>query len=451
MTEETATRLKVAVHIGLAMTMAYGLALSFDWSRPKWAAFTVAVIALPSVEQSLGKGRQRILGSILAATVALVLVALFSQERWFFILCMSLWLAFCTYMTGGARNSYFWLCAGFVASIIAMNAVPDPVHAFSLAVSRLLETGLGIASYTVVAAFMWPARREAASPEDAATTRFFFPDPERLEMALRVFILYWTGFLAVVYIPDFPGGLAFLTLFGALAMIKASTPQLPVSSLYRPVFTAILASALIYMLLMPRLEGFSQLGLLIFGYATAACYYFHAPRHALDRVFALVVFAALTGISNEQAYTFTAVASVTLQFLCILLLLVIADYLPVQTDPRHTVLRMLARFERSARALAGEQPAATPGWLQRWQAARDRHEVATLPGKIAPWLERVKPGLDEAALAELESLHTAMGEVRDALAQDAAPEQSSVPRSALENFAGTCAMMDFDAWREPRF
>ncbi|MHC4854754.1 MAG: FUSC family protein, partial [Planctomycetota bacterium] len=393
---------------------------------------------------------QRIFGSILAVTVALMLVALFSQDRWLFILCMSLWLAFCTYMTGGARNNYFWLCAGFIASIIAMNAVPDPDHAFSLATSRLLETGLGIASYSLVAALLWPARREEPAPAaDGVST--FFPDTERLEMALRVFILYWIAFLAVVYIPDFPRGLGFLTLFGALAMIKASTPQLPVTSLYRPVFTAILVSALLYMLLMPRLEGFSQLGLLIFVYATLACYVYHLPQHALDRIFALIIFGALAAISNDQAYTFTQVASVALQFLCILLLLVIADYLPVPTDARHTVLRMLARFQRSADALVGEQPAGSLDWLQRWRAARDRYEMATLPDKISPWLERVKPTLDEAAAAELDSLHGAMVEVRDAF--DLASPQAERPATgaALQKFSSTCAMMGLAAWREPRF
>jgi hypothetical protein len=205
------------------------------------------------------------------------------------------------------------------------------------------------------------------------------------------------------------------------------------------------------MLLMPRLEGFSQLGLLIFVYATLACFVYHLPQHALDRIFALIIFGALAAISNDQAYTFTQVASVALQFLCILLLLVIADYLPVPTDARHTVLRMLARFQRSADALVGEQPAGSLDWLQRWRAARDRYEMATLPDKISPWLERVKPTLDEAAAAELDSLHGAMVEVRDAF--DLASPQAERPATgaALQKFSSTCAMMGLAAWREPRF
>jgi len=40
------TRAKEAIKTGLAMTIAYGIALSMDWEKPYWAGFAVAMISL---------------------------------------------------------------------------------------------------------------------------------------------------------------------------------------------------------------------------------------------------------------------------------------------------------------------------------------------------------------------------------------------------------------------
>ena len=53
------TRTKEAVKTGLAMAIAYGIALQMDWDRPYWAAFAVAFISLPTAGQSLHKGARR--------------------------------------------------------------------------------------------------------------------------------------------------------------------------------------------------------------------------------------------------------------------------------------------------------------------------------------------------------------------------------------------------------
>jgi anti-anti-sigma regulatory factor len=42
------TRTKEAIKTGLAMTIAYGIALQMDWDRPYWASFAVAFISLPT-------------------------------------------------------------------------------------------------------------------------------------------------------------------------------------------------------------------------------------------------------------------------------------------------------------------------------------------------------------------------------------------------------------------
>jgi uncharacterized membrane protein YccC len=39
------TRSKEAIKTALAMTIAYGIALSMDWDRPYWAGFAVAFVS----------------------------------------------------------------------------------------------------------------------------------------------------------------------------------------------------------------------------------------------------------------------------------------------------------------------------------------------------------------------------------------------------------------------
>ena len=83
------TRTKEAIKTGLAMTIAYGIALSMDWEKPYWAGFAVAFISLATTGQSLNKGALRMLGTLVTTVVALILIALFAQDRWLFMLFLS--------------------------------------------------------------------------------------------------------------------------------------------------------------------------------------------------------------------------------------------------------------------------------------------------------------------------------------------------------------------------
>lgn len=177
-------RAREAVKTALAMTLAYGIALTLDWEKPMWAAFAVAVTSLATVGQSLNKGVQRLLGTLLGAVVSLILLALFPQNRWEFMIVLAIFVGFCTYMMGGNRHSYFWNVGGFVTVIIAMGSIPTTDHAFQLAVVRTQETGLGILVYTLVTVLLWPVSSRAmlndATCQLAATGRQIYTDYYRL-------------------------------------------------------------------------------------------------------------------------------------------------------------------------------------------------------------------------------------------------------------------------------
>jgi hypothetical protein len=60
-------------------------------------------------------------------------------------------------MMGGTKNQYFWLVCGFVCVIICMDAGPNSINAFEIAMLRAQETGLGILVYSLVAILVWPS------------------------------------------------------------------------------------------------------------------------------------------------------------------------------------------------------------------------------------------------------------------------------------------------------
>ena len=150
-------RFKEAFKVALAMTIAYGIALSMDWEKPYWAGFAVAFVSLATIGQSLNKAAMRMLGTLLAVVVALTIIAIAPQSRWLFMVLLSLWVGLCTYLMGGTKRQYFWNVGGFVSVIVALDAGPDSANAFDIAILRAQETGLGILVYSLVAVLLWPS------------------------------------------------------------------------------------------------------------------------------------------------------------------------------------------------------------------------------------------------------------------------------------------------------
>jgi uncharacterized membrane protein YccC len=149
-------RAKEATKTGLAMAIAFGIALAMDWEKPYWAGFAIAMISLSTAGQSLNKGAMRMLGTLLAAAVALTLLALFPQDRWLLMMALSVYLAVCTYMLTGKTRQYFWFVSAFVCVIIIVTGGHSATDAFYAAVERAQETGMGILVYGLIAAFLWP-------------------------------------------------------------------------------------------------------------------------------------------------------------------------------------------------------------------------------------------------------------------------------------------------------
>src|SRR5215470_4577897 len=159
-------RVKAAVKTALAIVLAYGVALSMDWEHAYWAAFTVAFCSLSTVGESLNKGLLRLSGTFLGGVAAITLIALFPQDRWLFLIGMSIFSGFCTYMMFGTSRWYFWYVAGFSVPLLALAGGTNPLNDFQTVVVRGEETALGLVSYSLVWLLIWPTSTRQAF-EDA--------------------------------------------------------------------------------------------------------------------------------------------------------------------------------------------------------------------------------------------------------------------------------------------
>jgi uncharacterized membrane protein YccC len=137
-----------------------------DWDNAYWAGFSVAFCSLSTVGESLNKGLLRLSGTFLGGVVTLALISLFPQDRWLFLICMSIFTGLCTYMMFGTSRWYFWYVAGFSVPLLALASGSDPLNDFQTVIIRGEETALGIVSYSLVWLVIWPTSTSKAL-EDA--------------------------------------------------------------------------------------------------------------------------------------------------------------------------------------------------------------------------------------------------------------------------------------------
>ena len=132
-------RVKTAIKTALATVLAYGVALSMDWGHAYWAAFAVAFCTLSTAGESLNKGLLRLSGTLLGSLAAITLIALFAQDRWLFLIGMTIFTGFCTYMMPGNSRWYFWNVAGLSVPLIALAGGANPLNDFQTVITRSEE------------------------------------------------------------------------------------------------------------------------------------------------------------------------------------------------------------------------------------------------------------------------------------------------------------------------
>jgi len=161
-----------------AKTTASGLlallvAFAFNLDQPKWALLTVFIVAQPQSGLVLAKSFYRIIGTVLGAAGALVLIALFAQERVLFLGALALWIGLCTFASVQARNfaAYGFVLSGYTVAIVGIPGALDPGNAFFIAVARVTEVSLGIMTTAAISHLVLPVSLAASLRRAIATGR----------------------------------------------------------------------------------------------------------------------------------------------------------------------------------------------------------------------------------------------------------------------------------------
>jgi uncharacterized membrane protein YccC len=161
-----------------AKTTASGLislliAFTFNLDQPQWALLTVFIVSQPQSGLVLGKSFYRIIGTLVGAVVALLLVALFAQERVLFLGVLALWIGVCTFGSQYARNfaAYSFVLSGYTAAIVGIPAALEANNAFYTATARVTEICLGIIVAAAVNRIVLPSSLAATLWQSVAAGR----------------------------------------------------------------------------------------------------------------------------------------------------------------------------------------------------------------------------------------------------------------------------------------
>src|SRR6266568_9442232 len=134
------------------------VAFAFNLDQPKWALLTVFIVAQPQSGLVLAKSFYRIIGTVVGAAGALVLVSLFAQERVLFLGTLAIWIGLCTFASKQARSfaAYGFVLSGYTVAIVGISGTLDPGNAFFIAVARVTEISLGIMATAVISHLILP-------------------------------------------------------------------------------------------------------------------------------------------------------------------------------------------------------------------------------------------------------------------------------------------------------
>ena len=146
------------LRLWIAVCLALYIAFWLQLDSPSWAGTTAAIVCQPNLGSSLRKGWFRLVGTFAGGVAIIMLTACFPQDRTVFLISLALWGAVCAFASTLLQNyaAYAAALAGYTAVIIASDQLGATGglngEAFTLAISRVTEIGIGIVSAGIVLA-----------------------------------------------------------------------------------------------------------------------------------------------------------------------------------------------------------------------------------------------------------------------------------------------------------
>jgi uncharacterized membrane protein YccC len=142
----------------VAVLLALYLSFASDLERPYWSMFTVFVVAKPIAGAVRSKAVFRLIGTLIGASVSLLLIPPLVQAPVLLCLATSLWVGLCVYLGSLDRRprSYAFLLAGYTTTIVGLAVVNAPETIFDTSVSRVEEISLGLVCAAVAHSVIFP-------------------------------------------------------------------------------------------------------------------------------------------------------------------------------------------------------------------------------------------------------------------------------------------------------
>ncbi|RDE06414.1 FUSC family protein [Sphingomonas aracearum] len=142
----------------VAAMLALFVSFQLGLERPFWAMATVYITSQPLSGAVRSKAVFRLVGTIVGASAAVVLVPLLVNAPVLLSLALALWVAGCQFISLLDRTprSYLFMLAGYTAALIGFPAVTHPEAIFEVAVLRAQEIGIGVTCAAIVHAAVWP-------------------------------------------------------------------------------------------------------------------------------------------------------------------------------------------------------------------------------------------------------------------------------------------------------
>ncbi len=142
----------------LAAVLALWIALSLDLSKPYWAMATAYIVMQPLAAAVTAKAVYRVVGTVLGAGAAVVMVPNLVAVPELLCLALAVWVGGClfTSLLDRTPRSYVAMLAGYSAAIIAFMAVTAPETVFDVALSRTQEIIVGIVCGALVSRVVAP-------------------------------------------------------------------------------------------------------------------------------------------------------------------------------------------------------------------------------------------------------------------------------------------------------
>ena len=142
----------------LAAVLALLISLWIALPNPYWALATVYIASNPLSGATRSKAVFRVLGTLIGATAAVVMVPNLANAPVLLVLAMATWSAICLYISLLDRTprSYVFMLAGYTAALIGFPTVDAPNTIFAVALSRTEEITIGILCAAVVSSVVFP-------------------------------------------------------------------------------------------------------------------------------------------------------------------------------------------------------------------------------------------------------------------------------------------------------